>query len=347
MFLYLISFAILSFVAGWLIYPILIKWNVIDNPNSRSSHSKPIVRGGGLGFVSLIIFFWLCYFIWIEDLHICVLLLAAAFLALISFIDDVCSLPAGIRFGCQALSVAVAIWFLYGISRLQMAEVHGNSLEVEIIIGIFLFLWIAGYTNAFNFMDGINGLVSMQGIITCFGVVLILMVNKFTLNSTPILILLSIGGACLGFMPHNFPIAKMFMGDVGSITIGYLLAVLMVWIALESDKELLIPFLLLQMNFILDTGITLFLRILRGEPWYMAHNKHFYQKLFKAGKSHSQITITENIIQIIIILLILFFPSYSVPMQILVFISVVGAWFSFFLYAQKAFDCCSNEVSKK
>ena len=334
---YLVGSVVGSVVASWLVYPLLVRWNVIDQPNERSSHSRPTARGGGVGFITVILGGGLWYLISTGNTQANLVLVAAGFLALVSFVDDNRPLHAGIRFGCHGIAATAAIWFLFGIGRVQIEDMYGTSGVVKLIVLVLLFLWIAGYTNAFNFMDGINGLVSMQGFITTLGSVLIVIVNGYQTDHTPIVILLSIGGACLGFLPHNFPRARMFMGDVGSAPLGYLIAIMVVWLALIIDIELLIPLILLHANFVLDTGITLLRRIMRRERWYEAHNEHFYQKLIRAGKSHMHVTLTEALIQIVVLLILLGYPSYSNGIRCFTGLFIIGIWLAFFFYAERMY----------
>jgi len=186
----------------------------------------------------------------------------------------------------------------------------------------------------------------MQGFLTSAAMVLIILVNGYEIKITPVFLLLSIAGSCLGFLPYNFPCPRMFMGDVGSATLGYLLALTVVWLALVSDVVLLVPFVLLQFNYVLDTAITLFRRIWRGERCSQAHNEHFYQRLIRAGKSHTQVTLIEATLQLVVIMLLLGFPNYSGTNQVFIALLIIGIWLSFFFYAERMFRAayCSKTV---
>lgn len=136
----------------------------------------------------------------------------------------------------------------------------------------------------------------------------------------------------------------MFLGDVGSITLGYFLAILGFWAVLKYGEIMLLLFLLLHANFILDTGITLAIRILHRQKWYEAHNEHFYQRLVKAGKSHTQVTIMESAIQLVTVLILINFPIYSNDMRFFVSLMIIAIWLIFFCYAERMFRaaCCSK-----
>jgi len=201
------------------------------------------------------------------------------------------------------------------------------------IIGFF---WIAGYTNAFNFMDGINGIASLQATITGCGMALLVGTSTGNFASTPVLLSLLIGGAALGFLPHNFPKARMFMGDVSSAPLGFLLAVVALWLAQTAGWWLMIPLGLLHANFVLDTAITLFRRILRGERWYDAHREHFYQRLIRSGRSHTFVTLWEAGLQLVTLGLVLLYPQASVGMRVGITVSVLFIWLVFFFCCEVA-----------
>jgi UDP-N-acetylmuramyl pentapeptide phosphotransferase/UDP-N-acetylglucosamine-1-phosphate transferase len=221
---------------------------------------------------------------WLSRM-VMVLIPFAVLIAGISFIDDLKSLPALVRFGCHA---AAGMAVLFGLGWTTMAFEMGPEFRVELpwIIGMSLgFLWVAGYTNAFNFMDGINGIAGGQAVVTGIGSGVLVGIATGEWLSLPVLFAFLVSGAAAGFLPHNFPRARMFMGDVSSAPLGFLLAALTLWLAQAHGWWLLIPLALLHANFVLDTGITLFRRIWRGEKWHAPHREHFYQRLIRAGKA--------------------------------------------------------------
>lgn len=327
-----------SVVAGFLVHPLLVHWNVIDKPNERSSHTCPTARGGGVGFMAVILLGgggWLY-----ANGHLLALavLSGAAFLAVVSFADDICSLPAGVRFGCHGLVAGVAIWFLFRIGRDRLTELLGTSMWLHGLVAVALFLWIAGYTNAFNFMDGINGISGMQGGFASLGALVVVAVAGGGAPSVPsAMISTLIAGACLGFLPHNFPKARMFMGDVGSAPLGYLLAVTSVWLALETRLELLVPIVLLHANYVLDTGFTLCRRVLRGDKWYAAHREHFYQRLIRSGWSHSRVTFTEATLLLLSIAILASYSRFEFGGRLCLIGAVLVLWLCFFVHAERVF----------
>ena len=199
------------------------------------------------------------------------------------------------------------------------------------------FLWLAGYTNAFNFMDGINGLAASQAAFTGLGMALLTSVVSGPPISAPLLLSVILAGAALGFLPHNFPKTRMFMGDVGSAPLGFLLATLVLWSARDYGWSLLIPLALLHANFVLDTGITLVRRIIRRERWYAAHREHFYQRLVRSGKSHAFVTLWEMGLQMVVLALMLLYPRAGDVERLGLMGLVVAIWLAFFCYCESQF----------
>ena len=144
-------------------------------------------------------------------------------------------------------------------------------------------------------------------------------------------------GACAGFLPHNFPKARMFMGDVGSAPLGFLLAFLALWAAKEQGWWLLVPLALLHVNFVLDTGITLVRRVLRGEKWYDAHREHFYQRLIRSGKSHVFVTGCEMGLQLLVLGLMVAYLKSNPPVRVGLIGLVLLIWLVFFAYCEREF----------
>jgi len=263
---------------------------------------------------------------------LCMLALAA-----ISFLDDLKSIRVVIRLGCHIFAAVVALSAL-GFSSLAPGFSPDAGLLLPAIVSAVLgCLWIVGYTNGFNFMDGINGIAAGQAAITGLGMALLAGLASGDLSSTPVLLSLAIAGAALGFLPHNFPNARMFMGDVGSAPLGFLLAVLVIWLASSAGDWLLVPLALLHANFVLDTAITLIRRVARGDKWHQAHREHFYQRLVRSGKSHAFVTGWEMVLQCFVLALMVLYLQASVPVRVGLIGLVVLIWLSFFAYCEVSF----------
>ncbi len=255
---------------------VLRRFAVLDVPTERSSHERPVPRGGGVA-VALGAATGLAVFSGdAGDARTGVLLTAAAF-GLVGLAEDVVGVPPLRRFLLQVgAAVAALPWLL--------APLDPTSWDV--VFGLVAVVWIVAYVNAFNFMDGINGISVAQAIVA--GVVWYLVGREegaAALAAGGIVI----AGAAAGFAPFNFPSAKLFLGDVGSYVVGGWLAALVV-IGLRSGippEAVVAPLAL----YLADTGSTLLRRVRRGDPWHLPHREHAYQRLVRQGWSHRRTTL--------------------------------------------------------
>lgn len=213
-------------------------------------------------------------------------------------------------------------------------------LAFAIFFAAIAVTFLAGYTNAFNFMDGINGISGFQAGITGAVTGLLTGLALGDWSHPVVWVAFLIAGSAFGFLPHNFPRARMFMGDVSSAPLGFLLAAVTLWAAAVVGWWMLIPLALLHANYVFDTGITLLRRVLRGESWHSAHREHFYQRLVRSGKSHSHTTGWEAGLQVVVA----YFFS-SVPLR-LAFVGLVTLiWLGFFAYCEKRFRAAHDGAS--
>jgi UDP-N-acetylmuramyl pentapeptide phosphotransferase/UDP-N-acetylglucosamine-1-phosphate transferase len=252
----------------------------LDVPNQRSSHTRPVPRGGGLVIVAGFLGGLGVWLLLGGSLSPRALgwLSGALLVAAISFADDLRSLPAAPRLAVHLL----------GALLLTLAGVQERELPLVLAVPL-AFGWVALVTNVYNFMDGIDGLAASQAVVA--GAAL---AAAGTLVHNP---LVAIGGglcaaAAAGFLIFNLPPARLFMGDVGSTFLGFNCAGLSLLgnlgvgggrLPIEFGVVILAPFLF-------DSLVTLGRRILRGERWYEAHRSHFYQRLVQRGLSHAQVT---------------------------------------------------------
>jgi UDP-N-acetylmuramyl pentapeptide phosphotransferase/UDP-N-acetylglucosamine-1-phosphate transferase len=330
--------AILSGIAAALAVAMLLvpvrvllgRAGIIDRPNQRSSHAVPTVRGGGVVVVAIVT----TPLGWYSACGITPLwavLVSFVVLAAISFVDDIRGLQVGTRFGAQLLCAMACIAVISSCTpRISGVLFCGMA---SVIAG----LWIVGYTNAFNFMDGINGIAGMQAALTGAGTALIASQVGFSTASPAVVLSYVVTGAALGFLPHNFPKARAFMGDVGSAPLGFLLSLLAVWIAAETKPWVLLWIALLHANFVLDTGITFARRALRGEKVWDAHREHFYQRLVRAGCSHTAVTLLEGGVQLIIVAALVLTTNASTAIRVSIGCCVIGVWILFFGFAEWMF----------
>ena len=292
-FLFLPSF-ILSFVGTHLFKRIAYRFQIMDVPNIRSSHSQPTPRGGGVAiFFSfyLVLFFALLFFErgpfdlkWVRGL-----VLGGMVVSLGGFLDDVKELSPFFRLLAQV--VAGLILILSGLSFKTIEIPFWKEMALGDWGILFTLIWVVWIVNLYNFMDGIDGLAAGVGMIAAFFFSFVVGKTGDDLISLSGMIL---AGASAGFLIHNFPPAKIFLGDIGSSLIGFLFAGLAL-IGNNNLKEPLpiwIPILLLG-SFIFDTGVTLLRRMLKREKWFSAHRSHFYQRLINLHFTHRQVSLIE------------------------------------------------------
>ena len=332
-----LSAVIVCWSSAFAVRGLLRSAGVVDRPNQRSSHTEPTVRGGGIAIVCSV---WALGIVqqWHHYSPAMVTILSCfACLAIISFVDDLKGLGSLTRFGCHLVAAIAAVEVIGVDGLLSSFFPFSSSHIVHFVEWSLSILWIVGYTNAFNFMDGINGIASTQAAIGGLGGALLYRTQAGLVASDPVILSYIVGGAALGFLPHNFPRARMFMGDVGSAPLGYLLAVIVLWAAKVAGWWTLIPFLLLHSNFVLDTAITLGRRVVRRERWYEAHREHFYQRLVRSGKSHTFVTGMEVALQVVVLSLLAVYLSASTPLRLAIISSILVLWLCFFYYCERVY----------
>jgi len=255
---------------------------VLDLPNDRSSHSVPTPRGGGLALVIVLI----CGFAGGGSLGLLpgeqTLKLGSLvlFLAAMSWMDDLYNLSPLIRFGSHILAVIVAL-ALNLVSGPFLGGFVPPSAEL-VLIGLG-WIW---FTNLFNFMDGIDGIAATETIAIGFGAAALVL---FTGGEPAVAVVgLLLAATALGFIPSNWSPAQIFLGDVGSIPLGFLCA----WILLSlAGAGLGVAAFIHSLAFFADATLTLFKRLLRREKIWQPHRQHFYQQAVQRGLSHRQTTL--------------------------------------------------------
>ncbi len=253
---------------------------LMDVPNQRSSHSSPTPRGGGLGIlVGLLVGSVVAG----ADVLTESLLIGLVLVAVMGIVDDLRGLGQTVKFLFQFAAALVLIAGGTIVAHTQIPAV--GRISFGFAAGALTLFWLVGVTNAFNFMDGINGIAAMEGTV-CAGAYVVMSLSRGDRASA--LLSMAIVGACLGFLPWNFPRGRIFMGDVGSAALGFLLAALGARLTLQGVDPLVIALPL--MPFLFDTSITLIRRALRGENILAAHRSHLYQQLTRSGWSHAAVT---------------------------------------------------------
>jgi UDP-N-acetylmuramyl pentapeptide phosphotransferase/UDP-N-acetylglucosamine-1-phosphate transferase len=248
---------------------------ILDRPNDRSSHRVPTPRGGGLGVLPVLAVTWVL--IGLDSGAVLVLALAVG-LSAVSWADDLWTLPVAVRLIAQACAVAAGLLALPPDHLVFQGLLP--AIPDRIIAGI-VWLW---FVNLFNFMDGIDGISGVEAAAIGAGLALVLRLSGD--NSPFALYALGLAAAALGFLVWNWNPAGIFLGDVGSIGLGYLLGWLLLAAASAGHWA---PALLLPLYYLGDATLTLARRALRGEPVWQAHRQHFYQQAARRWDSHAAV----------------------------------------------------------
>ena len=269
---------------------------LVDRPNSRSSHSAPTPRGGGVSMVAVTTCGALFLYAagWLSAPLTVALVLGGLSVAAIGFWDDVRSAPITARMSVHIGAAVLAVYCLGGIPPIRVGEFAINLGAVGFMLGVVSIVWIL---NLFNFMDGLDGIAASEAAFVMFGAAGL---GMFVAQTSPAELapIVITGAACLGFLMWNWPPASIFMGDVGSGYLGYVIAIL----AIESSKTSAVnayAWLILGGVFLVDSTFTLFRRLLRGERVHQAHRTHAYQWLARRWGSHSAVTRAVIIVDLV------------------------------------------------
>lgn len=254
-----------------------------NRPNARSSHRTPIPRGGGIGFIPVILLALVLLALLEPDQANLPAFAAgiggAIAVAAVSFADDLRPLSGRLRFGVQAAAVALVLSFWPG------GAILGPDVPLVLdrfVVGV-AWLW---FINLFNFMDGIDGIAASEAGVVAAGIVTVAIAGSalLTLPAVPAAI---VGAGAVGFLTVNWPPAKVFMGDVGSVGLGFLLGWLLIAVA---SAGFLAAAVILPLVFVVDATSTLVLRLVRRERIGEAHRDHAYQAAVDRGVPHAVVT---------------------------------------------------------
>ncbi len=249
----------------------------MDLPNSRSSHLSPVPRGGGIAI--LITFFLIVALTELSDAPDPGFMQALTFggiaIALVGFIDDVYSLNPIVRF-LATLLVTVLCVAQIGMPSVSFMGLTMQPSPILFVCEVLAILWIL---NLFNFMDGIDAIASLEAIsVLLIAVALLLLAPSYESSRNQVEILLIIAFATAGFLVWNWPPAKIFMGDVSSSFLGFVLALFAVQTSIEQTMNVWVWLILLGV-FFMDATVTIVLRVFDKQKFYRAHRQHVYQRL--------------------------------------------------------------------
>lgn len=298
---------LLSYLLTWLTRVIALRRNILDIPNERSSHLVPTPRGGGIAIV--ITWYIGITFLFFRDLltlDLYLALLTGIILAAVSLIDDIISLKPILRMIFQVITAIAAFYFLGGMKPVVLF--NNISIPVYVIYPVAI-IGIVWFINLYNFLDGIDGYASIEAVM--LGAAFFLLTGD-AINAVII--------ACVtGFLIWNWPKAKIFMGDVGSTQLGFILIILGIYYHNEHRLSI-IWWLVLTSPYWFDATLTLFRRWRNKEKLSQAHRKHIYQRLNQSGFSHLWVDlflIMLNTLLIIIVYLLKDEVNLQLPVLIM------------------------------
>ena len=320
------SMAAVSIIAGVLSYlscsvalRIAKRYGMIVQPGERQSHETATPTGGGLGLIFSVIvtssvlhfFLPLPAFWWLYMLPGVVILSAAG------WFDDRHHISSLVRLLIQLI---VSLWLLSSICF------QNPAINAGLCAGIMVaMIWLM---NLYNFMDGSNGMAGFQGVFTGLVMaVLFIHGDQYAMA----MLSLAVAAACAGFLPLNFPRARIFMGDVASVPLGFIFASMAVY---GLHTAVISPALsvLIMSVFIVDATLTLLARVFAGERWYTAHNQHVYQRLIAEGWSHSRVLVIYQVINVILVLpaivLAAMYTQYAIVTVGLTLLILGAGWYT-------------------
>ena len=261
---------------------------ILDHPNERSLHDVPVPRTGGIGMLVVVFGAFAAVALTVPPFEGMEVLFGSTLaIAVLSFLDDRFTLGAGTRL---LVHVGAAVCLLAGGFMPVTFELPGLvwwwSVPSAWIFGVLFVVWL---TNLYNFMDGMDG---FAGGMAVFGFATYAVLGALSGNTMFALLNMVVAASAAGFLLFNFPPAKIFMGDVGASTLGFLVAAFSLW----ADRDGLFPLwisLLVFSPFVVDATITLFRRLLRVEKVWEAHKSHYYQRLVQLGWGHRRTVLAE------------------------------------------------------
>ncbi len=257
-----------------------LRRRLIDQPGERRSHAVATPRGGGIAIV-LVMLVTLLLAASFDSFHSRLMIAAAiglALVALVGWIDDHRPLSAPLRLAAHAVAAALLAHEVWLITDALAPALAAFALTVVLV-------------NAWNFMDGINGLAASQAAVAAAGYALL------ADDAITRWLCVALAAACVGFLPFNFPRARIFLGDVGSGALGFTVSLLAVTIGIEHGGARGVvgigaALVLLPLSaFLVDAGLTLLQRILRKERWWTPHVQHAYQRWAAAVRDHRRVTL--------------------------------------------------------
>jgi UDP-N-acetylmuramyl pentapeptide phosphotransferase/UDP-N-acetylglucosamine-1-phosphate transferase len=284
------------FIASWWLTGRVLAWltrrAILDRPVARSAHRVPVPRGGGLALIPPIIAAWLVLAaLGRTPPPSAGIAILAAGLAALSWWDDVRSLPAWLRLGAHLVAAVIGLALLPGAGAVFQGLLPPL---LDRVAAALLWVW---FVNLFNFMDGIDGITGVETAACGTGVALVVLSIGNDADGSAVLAL-TLAAGVLAFLCWNWHPAQLFLGDVGSVPLGYLLG----WLLLAlAAKGVWAPALILPLYYLADATITLGRRLLRRERVWEAHRQHFYQRALGSDGNHATVALMVLVADVLLV----------------------------------------------
>jgi len=281
---------------------------MLDQPGARRSHDVATPRGGGIGIVVAAIVACLFERVIHVDAQPWPLIVGMLLVATAGWIDDHRGLGVLPRLALHVLAAAIVVWSLRAPVATGLASpvLRAGAYAIALIACVWSI-------NLHNFMDGINGLLAAQA---AFVLLVLAVLCATTLNgSAHAALLLLWAAATLAFLPFNFPRARVFMGDVGSGVLGFLIAVGVLWQTQVAETAAASGFIACS-AFVIDATCNLLSRMLRGKRWYSAHREHLYQWMTRTGMSHPRVVAWYAGWNLLVVVPVLYWLNHQAPARL-------------------------------
>jgi len=309
--------AVLAFLLTGLAAWYAKKSGLLDHPGERHSHSQATPRGGGAGLVASFLAGSLFLIgpdisgYWVNGILPGLIVMAS-----IGAWDDHRSLSVRFRLFIQLAVSTGLVWFAAKSGWIQ-------GPVAMFLSGLFA-VWM---TNLYNFMDGSNGMAALQGV---FGGLALAFLYRFSGDTYFSGLALLLAACCAGFLPWNLGQARVFMGDVGSLALGFAFAALLLH-GVGTGAFGIPVALMVMLLFLTDSSLTLMTRVIRGERWYNPHRQHLYQRLIAHGWTHGRVAFFYQAINVMLILpgiiVAINFPSLARAVGLALMTICVTGWF--------------------
>lgn len=265
---------------------------ILDQPNERSLHYVPMPRTGGIAICAALFLGWLLYFLFLPAQIPVQIIMGAVLVFCVSILDDRFGLPAYLRLFIQLGAALILIRSGFVIDGDIIPGLALSPGPVATLLTVLMSLWLI---NLYNFMDGMDGLAGGMAVIG-FGTLAILGWQQGDALFSGAAMAVCLASA--GFLWFNFPPARIFMGDSGSTTLGFLVAAFAIWASRRGIAWIWLTLVIFS-PFVVDATMTLLRRALRGERIWLAHRSHFYQRLVQLGWGHRRTVIVEYAVMLI------------------------------------------------